>query len=1586
MNLALYKGNVEGDYMFEDNIKIEEKKVVTFDIFRSNYDIYISNSKQEFSTIKEYQGRELLELIQNAEDECRNREGILKITLKDNILTIENSGKPFSFDGILSLNTPNFSPKESNNFIGNKGLGFRAVLSWSDEVQIHSKFLSVKYSKDDAALFQNELFNSVENKHKYKFDKYKLPVFSAPNTNIDPIEPSVGMDTLIRLSCKKDALERENGVISQLRSINGKELLFLKNIGTIIIEINEEDKKVFTITDEEYTETGFDNIYTKDALVSLNEDQDIYVYQIYQKRGEISFVDINNEHSESNYLISLAIPFGDAPIEKKLYSFFRTNVESPFNFILNATLELSQNRNYIINSVSESGYNYQVIDLLPDFIINSISHFFNGIELKDYSLLKFLVNNDKKFLTGEGYDFYNQYIKKLKVAKIFPNVNNEYIEYNLKPVLYKDHQFSLILEGKEFENLLQHTEDDEIISFYESLGVFHYNQESFTSKINSGIHKLELEDKVQLLIDFVDYYSTNNDFFPFLLVDSNNNNINEINLRVFNKPSSAEVSNIPTFLQPYLRFVNKEIFSILEEKIEFSTSNKIRESIDRYLKYYGVSEYSFSALSSPLNDTLKRTIEKDQSLLLLEWLFSLFSIQHSEDLTNISVRIPILSKDGGVVPSNFLYFDTEYDNEFYSTFLKTASNEVDFIETPEKLGLKDKEHNELIRFFMWLGVNNSPRTVQKTISGNSSPDELRNYISSCVKHYEINRILSDYRFSNNELKVRTYEFFEDIISNVPFDDVFIWMMEEHYKGNSLINNEDETSGSNLKATWFGKVNGNISYVYLKSYVRYKLLQLDWVVVTEGNTLQSPANCLLDKISLVPFLYTPKINYQEIKNYNEGFKKIDVDKLLSNIGITLSLKDLEYTRYYELLFELPNIDKNHNISRRVYENLKEKVSDDNNDYELFNTLDEYINFISNGKVLSKIGKNSEFYDVKKTYYSDKKDLCNGILDELHILDFARRSGEDKISNILGTTVFKNNKVKIIESKLHPVNNDFSDKLEKIKPYIALYRNDSSKMNEIKNIDIQICSSLKIKYSLNDTSDSEYVLQHYENIFSREKGKAYILVPSYETDENRLYNKYEFYESFAELITIILDVSREKEIYKNLIRDSLEISKRAIADSFGDKSTILIHNMADKLGLAYTPKELFWNVIDLHIDDDSEIIENKYKEINYVNLNSEENFSVFIKMFIEIGIDINTFNADSQSDYLIHIEEYVLKLIRERLKELYHNYLSYQYNLVKEDSQEQKYDRFVTLLDDYNFIYLDINKEKLNTIHFSIDQEISKVLEVESLEHLLLVDKVSIKEIQDENTRKYKSEYQEQFKKIKLKYDDTIIKEYSTFNELDILFNRTKVVEKEKPEANGKNEKKGLSTDEIQAKVNSSIISPNQGDISILDKGMKKDESEDKKDTKKGSGEYYGNTKKAQDNGCIAELFVYEYLVKEYGESVKWVSSNSKEFTSNKNPDDGCGYDIIYIDEKNYEKFVEVKSSVKKGVNFEISKNEVKVGLGNTEKYEIHFIHMNENQIPTEYWIIDDIFKFSDNEDFFNNSKFTIETSNYDICAKVKRRVK
>ena len=246
---------------------------------------------------QEYQGRCILELLQNAHDALANAKSgeprlisFVLITTPEPTLLVGNSGSPFlkeNFEGICQLGQ---SPKDPNESIGNKGVGFRSVLEistcpeiWSTASSENAPAFAFRFHPDDfrermteaaekleeegleaLSPFDPELQiidwsqNGFEEYQKRQFDvvdeieklspyQFPLPIDSAHYPEEVKKLLKEGCVTVIRLPLDGGMSEasKENAVQSvkaQLDELDARSTLFLSNLETLSIDIDGEQR------------------------------------------------------------------------------------------------------------------------------------------------------------------------------------------------------------------------------------------------------------------------------------------------------------------------------------------------------------------------------------------------------------------------------------------------------------------------------------------------------------------------------------------------------------------------------------------------------------------------------------------------------------------------------------------------------------------------------------------------------------------------------------------------------------------------------------------------------------------------------------------------------------------------------------------------------------------------------------------------------------------------------------------------------------------------------------------------------------------------------------------------------------------------------------------------------------------------------------------------------------------------------------------------------------------------------------------------------------------------------------------------
>src|ERR1035437_7305395 len=97
----------------------------------------IANAAEHISA--EYQGRFLIELIQNANDQAvraGNMDSSITVTRTASLIAVGNNGQPFDAGRVDAITSIFKSDKTADECIGNKGIGFKAVFQVADSAEI----------------------------------------------------------------------------------------------------------------------------------------------------------------------------------------------------------------------------------------------------------------------------------------------------------------------------------------------------------------------------------------------------------------------------------------------------------------------------------------------------------------------------------------------------------------------------------------------------------------------------------------------------------------------------------------------------------------------------------------------------------------------------------------------------------------------------------------------------------------------------------------------------------------------------------------------------------------------------------------------------------------------------------------------------------------------------------------------------------------------------------------------------------------------------------------------------------------------------------------------------------------------------------------------------------------------------------------------------------------------------------------------------------------------------------------------------------------------------------------------------------
>lgn len=1509
---------------------------------------------------KDYEGRQIYELLQNAEDQVIDNNGSVKIELHGKKLKVFNTGEPFNAKGFISILYVCDSSKDHNSAktIGYKGIGFRSMLNWSDEINIISAGLKLEFSKQNADETYNSILKEVEDRESYEneykeTETSKVPVLVCPK--ISEVPQKIGIyDTEIDFTCFDTVIDN---VKEQINELKPEVLLFLKKLKQIEFDINGEKKQF--LRDDVNNNTK--KILTIDYYGQ--KEKEVKEYDFFTEEGKIL---------DKYYEISIGYDRKKKNSGEVLYSYFKTNVEISFPAFIHATFELSSNRNELS---ANNKYNEELTKKLASKLAEtaiSISLLDSQDKQATYEPLKLL-------LTSSIDTSLNQYkleelIKdQIQTAAIFPTIQNKYISLSDGP-LYSEQRYDEVLFPATFSKLLKYCDDSVIQDYIKyEIDLDFYENSLFRDLLNKDIQnkRYSCEQKC-VLIKLINATSSISGDGITLLEDLQGNIISS-DENVYVQPSAKDKFEIPKWEWLKVKFLNEKMRNILLEDVE-------QEAIDRTFRDFNLVRYRFNTLIGKIVSDLNKNKNTENVKAVLLWLFNFYCTPKSDteetgerDLG--TTKIPVLCRNNTIAVGSESYFGKEFGNEIGERIISSYDKEhfllFDMFNSPES--------QTVIKFYEWLGVAHFPRIIDINV-GKHDRKSYIDFNFNYLKRDYIGHYHKFYFDSNNirTLKVCFFEHFEEIYSSVDFYEIICWFLSDSRAQeniNSLYEiNKQSTMTYKTSREWYERT---INYDSLACYIKYYLITKPWIKIE--NTYFDSSHCCLEEIKVKGVIATPKISISDIKKYCPSASLSEVYGLLQKIGISETFFDIKTNVKYELLLRLPELDKECRYGKSIYNKMKGTA-----DKTLAEGGSNYQKFISEGKVLVTVNGEKKYVSVKEAKYTPNKLFSEKILNEFPMLVYDYRQG--RVQDIFGVELLGDIHPTVSNEKLNTnINKQFNSNFEEFKVYILASRlitNESdTDLRKLNRLNIILANSLTVDFPINDEKKS-VKLDDYQTVYLNETDEnkrkiAYIKIP----DNCNLYTEIEsnpyFADAVAEIVSTVLDLSNDLAFFSSLFSSSHERRRNLLINTKGEEVLEYIDLAQKKLKIIFNSKQEFWisiaSIKNIHLLEESSADEiigslgvdrewgNKF---DYEHLNKLENIPVLIDLFKILKVDIEEYNKQTADK--IYLTEYYQRQFDDLKISLKDKYLYYLYKKYKDKKQLEEFET-----DKHNYFPYKI--EFKNSVNENIEEKFEiafnvKCSELRNLEYKSLEDIINEKKV----ASSLYSELQGKYTSEKL--------------DLFLLFDRLEELKPKEEEVNPVPEKPKKSAEQILAEAKDLAKDPEyQGDVETEGIG-------DKKPKEKTTGHKFGTGSKTgniNDNkeiiGLAGEIAVYETLTQKYS-TVEWLSENAVKYGLPHTGDDSLGYDLIYINNQNEKIMVEVKATTGDQIEFDFSNKEFSTALEDPEHYEVFFVFLKSNEKP-KVLNLGTLFKFdNENESPFNNSKFSIQYDKYIIKAKKKEATK
>lgn len=1507
----------------------------------------VGGYNRERSLSQDYRGRQIYELLQNADDEMDEiDEGRVLISFKKNLLSVSNNGRKFTIEGVKSLLYPNASSKGIRaNKIGCKGLGFRSILNWSDSIKvIIAENCCLHFSKENANKFLDDIYTNKtsikEAVEKLTHDDHPIAVLTCPEI-LDNESLKSGYTTSIVMECHDDVIE---AISSQLKSLELEELIFLPNLKEVEIICEDYHKSFYKVVEN-------DKVMIEETI---NDKKNVRAWDLYKKSGAIS---VDNTEKEYDFII--AYDTSGLSNGKYLYSYFRTDVSLCFPALIHGTFDLTSDRN---NLLKNSKVNEQLIKELAGFMVETAVEISKKEKVCDYRPLSLVISTKIDSILNDEYKLDSLLRQKIKREKIFPSISNKFISIDDNPK-YSDRGFSNILNPDVFLELLKVTDNENIRLFLKNdLKMPFYDYTDFCKKLNDNIEYYNIEKKAKLIrLINEEFKETDKNIFPHLIVDSNGNNICDSS-KVYPKPTEENIIKLPEWIN--IKFINADMEVLLQNEFQ----GELRRNLVSRLSRYNVDEYSFIRLINGIfSDNNISTYERCSDIL--NWLWEYYNSDNPQTIDNKNIKV--ICRDGSIKHAAECYIGSEFGNCIGESLISIYSH--DFV-SKEHLNVDCNDENKLVSFLEWLGITKYPRKIKKSFQ----VTDISSFLDTCYPLYVArdNALYKEREFEKDKITNVTLGFFEhldEILEKADFNSIIGWFLKDNTI-KDMIYSETEllSSEAKIQGTPTGKRDlREVTSSYIKSYLRYYLKYSRWISDNDGNKAD-PLHCCFEEYALKPRVIVPDVKYDFIKK-QVGATKKEIDSLLNKIGIADTFQEMDKRVIYGVFYDLPKLDPECKKVRSLYR----KVIKNGLPTEEYTTNNpEYEKFIESGKVAVLYEDKKIYVPVKEAKYADKKIFSEELLRSFKMLNVDARSGEEKMRKLFGVVPLKEVDGNVEGQPKHSILEErFREEYRRFIPFIYARRYNikkiNSEVNELMSTVVSLCNEVKIKYEIGEEVKISK-LKDYEIVYFRNLKTAYMCIPDKYINITELIHDYHFADSFAELISAIIDINEDKDFFRDLFRETNTIREEKMIAQ-GDDNLEKLNEARTKLKITSDIKSEFWFIIArLKNLTDNELTPEKIvsllkletgieENIDYGNLSSEDNIVPLKKIFSELDLDLGAYNEITYRE--INVKQYWIGLLKSKMQSYRNKYLSYCYETLTGK------DRCIELYEQYEENYTYFDPEMENSLFVDIDVFFQSKFGVNFAE----LDKY------DDNSVSEKIETE----KAKLSENDlNKLEQYdASRRDLHILFGKTseltEPVNKEQPVSN-----KNIAM-EIDIKTGMDKIIATLPEITIKSVKTKAGNNETSQIT---PADNKGQTKriytersdsKKQEMGMLGEYLVYNKLKDEYSD-VNWVSGNAEKAGIVQKGNDSCGYDIRYKDQKNNVCYVEVKASDNKDIAFYITDNELRFGRNNLKSYEIIYVIFDSNGKPTgEILNLSNPFDLSEGEELYHNSKFLIQNDKYYI---------
>lgn len=1071
---------------FPGSAFVEELAGSQLQVYRHQPKELIANFNREWRAAESYRGRQLLELLQNADDAGRNAESgcsVLIRLLGDHLL-VANTGDTFTADGVQSLVVSDVSPKQlEGRLIGEKGLGFRSVLTWSARPLVASGDYVVAFDPKRALETVDNLAAESERIRCMLQDwKKRQPGAADPIATMRfPYVPDPGD---VRLSLAVDLLDRGYDTVvvlpfrpsdprqeieEQIDQISAETLLFCRNITKLTIEA-DTTRSWTILRDEREGHT--------DVVVQEDGGNDPELWRLYRKEGQLP-VDLQEDEGglKEVPIFNLGVaapedPKAMDPSDHRLSVFFPTEDILPCPLLAHASLSTDDSRKRL---TEHDANRYVLRELAALMATVAEAEAVRGEMSRGLELLSGIQDSDPEL---KKLGFVDALFAEVRGKKLFPCRGG-----NLAPAsAVRWPPLDIWFEAttaEVFPELVDAEPDAPFRAFIEQLDLGWYDEEELAERCSRQVQRLTPLDAGRFVGRLLAVRAVPGRPKPELLVGSDGDLL-PLSHTAF-LPGEDLDGQLPVWVRRF-DFLDDDFMEGLRAGLGSTTARELRGRLER--AGYEVEEFQLEGIARHLAREYRETVDEsgqDPTPLarqVLSFLFHAGDWSRSRSTALEGVRIDVITETGTLRAAGSCYLGSAYPSADVVYELYRNLGEDEFVAPPSTLGLS-ADPAEVGRFLTWLGAADAPRYRPLVDAQNGWERDFKDHVlrSLDYPHHLAGRTYDSAGEAISELRVR--------FSGVQVPDRIHRLLQDA-PAEAVVAFLDGDGRRHLDRPSDGvlKVLRGRQQKYRKpplatvpDPVHVLLRSMDWIPCTDGERyppervmLHEGGLRILDEI-----FHRPRID-PEHELLEGGGGANTIRSVLARLGAVWSLESLAGDQLYRLLLHLPG-----NVSgeqaRKIYRAILDASGVDT-------SSSLRVRFVKEGRMWGRLGEEWSYHPVGDLRYSPTGNVPGPVRDRVPLVAITPRSGARQVESVFGVAPLRASDYSIRIDQLRTRTREWSrrahDRLRKTLPFMYAVRlsqtidEDGSQKRALQRAELCVCRRVVAHVTVLEDGEEEEVV--------------------------------------------------------------------------------------------------------------------------------------------------------------------------------------------------------------------------------------------------------------------------------------------------------------------------------------------------------------------------------------------------------------------------------------------------------------------------------------------------------------------------------